>query len=285
MGNQAKVAVVVDSTAYIPEELVKQYNLHVIPLHVNWAGQSLRDNVDITPNEFYKKLVEAKEMPTTSQPSAGEFFDFYSELAKTADHIISLHISSELSGTVASAHAAAKLMEDFPIEIVDSYSTSMGLGYMALAAAQALEQGADYKEAANAARAIIPHMHVVFAVDTLEFLHRGGRIGGAQRFFGSMLSIKPLLQLENGRIEALEKVRTKRKAVQRLLEIGIERSTNASKVYAAVAHAASPAEAESLAAQVEDQLHPAALHVVELSPVIGTHTGPGALGLAWYIEP
>jgi len=285
MGNQAKVAVVVDSTAYIPAELVKQYNLHVIPLHVNWAGQSLRDNVDITPNEFYKKLVEAKEMPTTSQPSAGEFFDFYSELAETADHIISLHISSELSGTVASAHAAAKLMEDFPIEIVDSYSTSMGLGYMALAAAQALEQGADYKEAANAARAIIPHMHVVFAVDTLEFLHRGGRIGGAQRFFGSMLSIKPLLQLENGRIEALEKVRTKRKAVQRLLEIGLERSANASKVYAAVAHAASPAEAESLAAQVEDQLHPTALHVVELSPVIGTHTGPGALGLAWYIEP
>jgi len=122
-------------------------------------------------------------------------------------------------------------------------------------------------------------------VDTLEFLHRGGRIGGAQRFFGSMLSIKPLLQLDDGRIEALEKVRTKRKAVQRLLEIGAESAANAGKVYAAVAHAASHAEAESLAAQVKDQLQPAELYVVELSPVIGTHTGPGALGLAWYTEP
>ena len=285
MGNKAKVAIVVDSTAYVPEALIKQYNLHVIPLHVNWAGKSLRDNVDIKPDEFYKKLVEAKEMPTTSQPSAGEFYDFYTELAKTADQIISLHISSELSGTIASAHAAAKLMEDFPIEIVDSYSTSMGLGFMAVAAARALEQGADYQAAANVARAIIPNMNVVFAVDTLEFLHRGGRIGGAQRFFGSMLSIKPLLQLEDGRIEALEKVRTKRKAVQRLLEIGAENAAKASKVYAAVAHAASPAEAESLAAQVKDQLNPAELYVVELSPVIGTHTGPGALGLAWYTEP
>ncbi len=285
MGKNAKVAVVVDSTAYIPEEQVKQHNLHVIPLHVNWAGQSLRDNVDITPDVFYKKLVEAKEMPTTSQPSAGEFYDVYSELAKTADSIVSIHISSELSGTIASAHAAAKLMEDFPIKIVDSRSTSMGLGYMALAAAKAIEQGADYKKAAEAAEALLPRMRLVFVVDTLEYLHRGGRIGGAQRFFCSMLSIKPLLQLEDGRIEPLEKVRTKSKAVQRLLEIAVQSAQGSSAVHVSILNAAAVNEAQALATQVQNVLKPASLNFVEISPVIGTHTGPGALGLTWYTEP
>lgn len=285
MGTKAKVAVAVDSTAYIPEELIDKYNLHVIPLHVNWEGQSLRDNVDIKPDAFYRKLTQAKEMPTTSQPSAGEFFDFYSQIAETAESIVSIHISSELSGTIASAHAAAKLMEDFPIEIVDSRSTSMGLGYLALAAAQAIEQGADHKEAAAAAQAILPRMRLVFVVDTLEYLHRGGRIGGAQRLFGSMLSIKPLLQLEDGRIEPLDKVRTKSKAVQRLLEIAAQSAQNAGALHVTVLNAAAAAEAESLAAQVQDLLKPASLNLVEISPVIGTHTGPGALGLAWYTEP
>lgn len=285
MGTKAKVAVAVDSTAYIPQELIEKYNLHVIPLHVNWEGQSLRDNVDIKPDEFYRKLTQAKEMPTTSQPSAGEFVDFYSQIAETAESIVSIHISSELSGTIASAHAAAKLMENFPIEIVDSRSTSMGLGYLALAAAQAIEQGANHKEAAAAAQAILPRLRLVFVVDTLEYLHRGGRIGGAQRLFGSMLSIKPLLQLEDGRIEPLDKVRTKSKAVQRLLEIAAQSAQNAGTLHVTVLNAAAAAEAESLAAQVQDLLKPASLTLVEISPVIGTHTGPGALGLAWYTEP
>jgi DegV family protein with EDD domain len=283
--SKAKVAVVVDSTAYLPEALVQQYNLHVIPLHVNWAGQSYRDNVDIKPGAFYEKLVQAKEMPTTSQPSAGEFFDFYTEIAQQAESILSIHISSELSGTIASAHAAAKLMGDYPIEIVDSLSTSMGLGYAALVAARAIEQGADCQAAATAVRAIIPGLHVVFVVDTLEFLHRGGRIGGAQRFFGSMLSIKPLLQLEHGRIEALEKVRTKRKAVQRLLELAIESCQGAGKAHVSVLHASTLAEADALMAEVQQQINPVELNLVEVSPVIGTHTGPAAIGLAWYTEP
>lgn len=283
--SKAKVAVVVDSTAYIPEELVKQYNLHIIPLHVNWAGESLRDNVDITADEFYAKLGQAKEMPTTSQPSAGEFFDFYSEVAQTAESIVSVHISSELSGTIASAHAAAKLMEDFPIEIVDSRSTSMGLGFMALAAARAVADGADHKTAAAAARDLIPRMRLVFVVDTLEFLHRGGRIGGAQRLLGSMLSIKPLLQLDDGRIEPLEKVRTMRKATQRLLEIAQESSGPGKKLHISILNAAVAAEAEAFAGAVQDALTPDELHVVGISPVIGTHTGPGAIGAAWYTEP
>ncbi|MBE2222572.1 MAG: DegV family protein [Anaerolineae bacterium] len=282
--SKAKVAVVVDSTAYIPQALVEQHNIHVIPLLVNWSGESLRDNVDITPDDFYKRLETAKEMPSTSQPSAGEFYDLYSKVAEEAESIVSIHISSELSGTVASAHAAAALMEGFPIEIVDSKSTSMGLGFMALVAAQAVENGATTKEAAAVARDLIPDVRVVFVVDTLEFLHRGGRIGGASRLFGSMLSIKPLLELQEGKIEALEKVRTKRKAVQRLLDIVVEACAGKSKVHAAVANASSPQEAQSVADELQKRLQPTELYIVDMSPVIGTHTGPGALGIAWYAE-
>jgi DegV family protein with EDD domain len=282
--SKAKVALVVDSTAYIPQALVEQYNIHVIPLLVNWSGESLRDNVDITPDDFYERLETAKEMPSTSQPSAGEFYDLYSKVAEEADSIVSIHISSELSGTVASAHAAAGLMEDFPIEIVDSKSTSMGLGFMALAAARAIENGANAKEVADAARALLPEVRVVFVVDTLEFLHRGGRIGGASRLFGSMLSIKPLLELQEGKIEALEKVRTKRKAVQRLLDIAVDACVGKSIVHAAVANASTPQEAQSVADELQKRLHPAELYIVDMSPVIGTHTGPGALGIAWYAE-
>ncbi|MFO7682905.1 MAG: DegV family protein [Chloroflexota bacterium] len=282
--SKAKVAIVVDSTAYIPPALIDQYNMHVIPLLVNWSGESLRDNVDITPDNFYARLATAKEMPSTSQPSAGEFFDLYTKVAEEADSIVSVHISSELSGTIASAHAAAKLMGDFPIEIVDSLSTSMGLGYMALAAARAAEQGADYKAAAQAARALVPQTRVVFVVDTLEFLHRGGRIGGAQRFFGSMLSIKPILELQHGKIEALEKVRTKRKATQWLLDLAVEQCAGKSKVYAAVAHASAAQEAQSMADELQKRLDLTEMYIVEFSPVIGTHTGPASLGIAWYTE-
>ena len=282
--SKAKVAVVVDSTAYIPQALIEQYNMHVIPLLVNWSGESLRDNVDITPDAFYTRLESAKEMPSTSQPSAGEFYDLYSKVAEEAESIVSIHISSELSGTIASAHAAAQLMGDFPIEIVDSLSTSMGLGYMALAAARTVENGADYKEAAEAGRALIGNARVAFVVDTLEFLHRGGRIGGAQRMLGSMLSLKPLLELQEGKIEALDKVRTKRKAVQRLLNIMVESCEGKSVVHAAVANAASPQEAQSLADELQKRLNPAELYIVHISPVIGTHTGPGTLGIVWYTE-
>ncbi|PID86718.1 MAG: fatty acid-binding protein DegV [Chloroflexi bacterium] len=282
--SKAKAAVVVDSTAYIPEALIEKHNIHTIPLWVNWSGESLRDNVDITPDEFYRRLKSTKEMPSTSQPSAGEFFDLYSKVAEEADSIISLHISSELSGTVASAHAAAKLMEDFPIEIIDSKSTSMGLGFMALAAVRALENGATAKEAAEMVRAMLPDVRIVFMVDTLEFLHRGGRIGGAARLFGSMLSIKPLLELQDGKIEVLEKVRTKKKAMKRLLSIANEACAGKNKVFAAVAHAGAPIGAQLVADEVQKSLNPEELYIVSLSPVIGTHTGPGVVGITWYAE-
>lgn len=282
--SKAKVAIIVDSTAYLPLELVNQYNLHIIPLLVNWEGESLKDNVDISPSAFYQRLQTTKEMPTTSQPSAGEFFELFQKVAETADSILCLTISQALSGTYASAIAARNMMQGLPIEIIDSKSTVMGLGFMALAAARVVENGGDYKAAAAAARAIIDGMRVVFVVDTLEFLHRGGRIGGASRYIGSMLSIKPILHLENGKIEPLSKVRTKKKAVAHMLQIASE-ETAGKKTKMAVLHAAAPEEAEQIFARVQGQIAPDELYLSEISPVIGAHTGPGAVAIVYYSEP
>lgn len=282
--SKAKVAIVVDSTAYIPPALVAKYNINVIPQILNWEGSSLRDDVDIKPDAFYSRLATAKEMPTTSQPSAGEFHEFFSKVAETAESIVAILISKSLSGTQASAQAAAAMMEDTPIEIVDSESAAMGLGYMVLAAARAIENGADYKEAAEAARALVKGMRVLFVVDTLEFLHRGGRIGGAQRLIGSMLSIKPILHLVDGKIEPLASVRTKKKALAHLMSVAEEEMAGKSGVKAAVIHAAAADDAQKLSDQVRDALNPEEMHIVELSPVVGAHVGPKALGLIYYAD-
>lgn len=279
-----KVAIVVDSTAYISPELVEKYNLHLIPLIVNWAGKGYRDNVDIKPDEFYTRLKTAKEMPTTSQPSAGEFYELFSKLAESYDSIVAVVISSALSGTLASAQAARDMMPEFPIELVDSRSTTMGLGFMVLAAARAIESGADHIEAAEVARSIVDKMRLIFVLDTLEFLHRGGRIGGAQRFIGSMLAIKPLLHLVDGKVEPLASVRTKRKAVNHMLDVLEEDVKGKSNVRAAVLNTLAVDEAEKVAAEVKQRINPIELSIVDLSPVIGTHVGPGAVGVIYYAE-
>jgi DegV family protein with EDD domain len=282
--SKEKVAIVVDSTAFIPPDLVEKYGIHVIPQILNWEGQSYRDNVDITPEEFYTRLQTAKEMPTTSQPSAGEFHEFFSNLAESYESILAILISEPLSGTLASARAARDMMPDFPLEIVDSRSTVMGLGFMVLAAAKAVANGADYKEAAEAARALKDKMRIIFVVDTLEFLHRGGRIGGAKRFVGSMLSIKPLLHIENGKVEPLASVRTKRKAINHMLDLAAEEMASKSNVHAAVMNAVAPEEAAQVAEAVKQRINPVELFITELSPVIGTHAGPGTVGLIYYAE-
>jgi len=187
----------------------------------------------------------------------------------------------ELSGTVASALAARESLPDLPIEVVDSRSTTMGLGFVALAAGRAAAEGRGLAEVAAAARELVPRVNVLFIVETLEYLHRGGRIGGASRLLGSALRIKPLLHLNEGRIDALERVRTKRKAVERMLEVMGERVGDA-PVHAAVIHANTPEEAVDLRNGVNTYFRCQELYTAELSPVIGTHVGPGTVGVAFY---
>lgn len=277
-----KVAIVTDSTAFLPQEVLDKYPIHIIPQNLHWGEESMLDNVDISAAEFYERLRMARELPTTSQPSAGRFLSFFQDVAETAESIVAILISSELSGTIASAHAARDMMEQsFPIEIVDTRSAALGLSLIVEGMTGALDAGQDYKQIAALARKVSPHVRVVFVVDTLEYLHKGGRIGGAKRLLGSVLSIKPLLHLHEGKVEALTSVRTKRKAVERMLEGVREDSAGAAPLHMVVAHAAAPEEAQELYAQVQAQFKPARLRLSELSPVVGTHTGPGTLGVAY----
>ncbi len=274
------IAIVTDSTAYLPPDVRERLDIPVIPLNVLWGGEVLKDGVDIDPPTFYRRLQTAKVMPTTSQPSAGEFVEFFRRVAeaKGTDTIVGAYISSQLSGTIASAEAAKELLPDLRIEVIDSRSTSMGLGFQVMAAAEAARSGASVEDVIAAAAQVRERMHILFMVDTLEFLHRGGRIGGGKRFLGTALQIKPLLGLD-GVIEGIEQVRTKKKALARMLEILRERAGTSSVFRAAVVHANAQEDALALAEDVRAQLGPEELYLAEVSPVIGTHTGPGTLGI------
>ncbi len=207
----SKVAIVTDSTAYLQDDLLATYNISVVPLVVIWGTETLHDNVDIGPKEFYDRLSKAKIMPSTSQPTVKSFADVYEKLHAEGYEILALVLSAALSGTMDSATQAKAMVPDAVVKVVDSKITSIPLAYMALAAARAAKRGASLSECKKIAEEIRDHAQVFFAVDTLEFLHRGGRIGGASRFLGTALNLKPILYLKDGKIEALERVRTSKK--------------------------------------------------------------------------
>ncbi|MEJ2758648.1 MAG: DegV family protein [Anaerolineales bacterium] len=279
-----KFAVLSDSTAGLPDDLREKYAIKEIPLIVNWDDESYLDNVDITPDEFYAKLAVEKNIPTTSQPSAGAFKDVYEAIASEADGVLALLISADLSGTVASAIAAKEMVSDFPVKVVDTRLTTMALGLVALKAAEIAEEGASIEDALHALAPAIEGMKVMFVVDTLEFLHRGGRIGGAQRLLGSMLAMKPVLQLVDGKIESLESVRTKKKAIQTMLSVFEADAVGKDKIHMTVFHGVAEDDAENIRRYLEETFHPDTLIVAKLSPVIGVHTGPGTVGIAYYFE-
>jgi DegV family protein with EDD domain len=255
-------------------------------LKVIFGDQTLRDGVDVEPSRFYELLGAVSQLPTTSQPSAGDFAEVYSRLSGEADAIVSIHLSELLSGTFKSALAARELVNHVPIEVIDSRSASLGLGFVVLAAARAAGLGQDLSGVVAAARQLIPKINVIFVVDTLRYLHMGGRIGGASAMLGTALHIKPLLHLCDGEVNPLERVRSKCKATERMLEImaqRLEEDRSDGVLHAAVAHADRAEEALELKEQVLSRFQPAEFYVTELTPAIGTHVGPGTLGLGWYV--
>jgi len=279
-----KIAVVTDSTAYIPAQALGDLDIPIIPLWLIWGDERFRDGVDIDPPTFYRRLREAKTLPTTSQPSAGEFVDFFRRVAaeNDTDTIVGAYISSGLSGTVASAQAAKAQVPELDITIIDSFFTTMGLGFIVLAAARAAAAGGSLEEVVAAAEGTRDRMNVLFAVDTLEYLHRGGRIGGGKRFLGTALKIKPLLHLEDGRIEALTQVRTKRKAIAQMLDIVEERLGGRQMAEVSILDADSPEEGKAVAEQVKERFGISTVYCAMVSPAIGTHVGPGTIGISFY---
>lgn len=280
-----KVAIVTDLTAYLPEDLVSAYNISVVPLVVIWSNETLRDNVDVGHEEFYDRLSNAKVIPSTSQATIKNFADVFEKLHHEGYEILTLVISAGLSGTFDSAIQATKMVPDVKVERVDSKLTSIPLSFMALYAAQAAKRGTSLAECKKIAEQVRDNSEVFlrrfFAVDTLKFLHRGGRIGGASRFLGTALNLKPILFLQEGKIEALEKVRTSRRAHHRLIELLRSRLDGKSPVnLIGVVGAAADETMAHLFSEIKSQFNPDEIMMADPSPVIGAHTGPGTVGVA-----
>jgi DegV family protein with EDD domain len=276
-----KVAIVTDSTAYLPKELVEQYQIHVVPNVVNWGTKSYRDGVDIGATEFFERLKTDPVQPTTAVSSVGEFRDVYARAAETADTVLGVHLSAKLSGTFSAAEQARAMLPDQNIQLIDSNATAMALGFVVLAAARAVEAGGSLEEAARAAHKTIPHVGIVFTVETLEYLKRGGRVGGAAAFVGGLLDLKPILELRDGRVEPVERMRTKRKALDRVLEIIAEKTSGKQPIRLATLHAAAPQEAAALLEAAKTRLGAVETILSEVSPTVAVHTGPGTVGLAY----
>jgi len=275
------IRIVTDSTGYIPTELIRKYGIHVAPQTLIWGEETLRDGIDILPDAFYERLKTASVMPTTSQATVAEFVEVYEKAVAEGRPVLAILISSKLSGTISSAVQAKELVPAAQVEIIDSYATSMAMGYQVLAAARAAEAGKGFADVVALARQAVDKTGVVFVVDTLEFLHRGGRIGGAAKLLGTALNLKPVLELREGRLEPVEKIRTKAKAVDRMLDIVEERVKGKPNLRLAAIQAGAKDEARALLDKAVARLQPIESMVVEASPVVGTHAGPGTVGLAY----
>jgi DegV family protein with EDD domain len=274
------VAVITDSTAYLPDELVEGYGIHVVPLYVVLAGHSGREGWDIGPGDVARTLAVRGQTVSTSRPTPGDFVAAYRRaLAGGADRLVSIHLSAELSGTWDAARLAASQVGEHIVTVVDSRSAAMGTGFAVLAAARSAASGADASAVARAARETAAATRTLFVVDTLEHLRRGGRIGSAAAVLGSALAVKPVLHVQDGRVVPLEKVRTSTRALNRLVQRAVEAAGDG-PVSVAVHHLAAAEKADRLAAELRDRLPMLReLHVSELGAAIGAHVGPGAVGI------
>jgi DegV family protein with EDD domain len=281
---QNRVAIVTDSCAYIPTELVERFGIHVVPVYLIMGEQSWRDGVDIDPPAFYELLRTSRDFPKTSQPNVVDFRDLFARLAGEVEAIVAILVSGKLSGTVDSASSAAAEMPDFPIEIIDSQGVSMSQGYPVLAAARAAAEGGDLAAVSAAARSFIGKTHLYFVLGTLEYLHRGGRIGNVSRLVGSVLDLKPVLEFRDGLIEAAARVRTRRKALEKVYELVAERVSPGDRVHMSIINVAAPEEAAEFGAELIARFKPVEVLEVECSPAIGAHAGPGTVGVAFYVE-
>lgn len=278
--------IVTDSTSNIPSQLLDQLPIAVVPLHLIFNAIDIYlDGINITPQDFYTRLRSEKPDVSTSQPTPAALAQRYTQLVGEGYDILSIHISSKLSGTINSAEQAKKLLPHAKIELVDSHLTSMALGFVVLQAARSAVQGADLQECKRIAEKAAQQSSAVFIVDSLEYLHRGGRIGGASAFFGAAFNIKPILELNNGIIDAAGKVRTFNKATDYLLEILKKRvGDSTSNLQLSALHADSYENASQLLARAWTMFGKTNTNIIaDVSPVIGAHVGPGTIGIAYSI--
>lgn len=275
------VKIVTDSTCDLSKQQVEQYGLSAVAkLYVLFGKKTYQDGVTIDNQQFYTMLKTNPNFPSTSQPSVGDFAHIYQALK--GESIISIHVSRNLSGTIASAEAARDMVGG-DITIIDSRNVNAGLSLQVIRAVAMAQQGASASEIKTEIESLVPRTRLVFALETLENLRRGGRIGAVQAFLGSMLQFKPIIAVKDGRLEPVERVRTMTKAVTRLKEIAVQDLGNGTEHQVAFMHASAPSAADDLMVACSQQLKLKEPVVIEVGPVVATHSGPGAVGLAYIV--
>lgn len=272
------VKVVTDSCSDIPHQIAQALGITIVPLNVRFGDEIYQDGVDIGADEFYARLIKEPILPKTMAPSPGAFADTYNRLATETDEVISLHISKKLSATYDSALLGKEqLKRTCRVEVIDSRMASMGIGLLAITAARAALSGADLDQIVALLHEAIPRTHYFGLVESLEYLHRGGRLGRGRAFLGSILNVKPLLQVKDGEVHPLERVRTYHKALVRISELA-NRFTDVEEL--AVSHATTPDEAEALSKQLASLAPEGHMYKARIGSIIGTYLGPGALSVA-----
>lgn len=275
-----KTAVVTDSTAYIPKEIRDEFNIHMIPLNVIFGTEVYQEEVDITAIEFFQ-LVKEKELPTTSQPPVGQFVELFEQLSKDYDAVVSIHLSSGISGTFAGSVTASTMVENLKVYPFDSEVSCLPQGLYALEAAKMALKGDDADKIMLRLEELKKSARAYFMADDLSHLQRGGRLSSAQAIIGSLLQVKPLLHFENKVIVPFEKIRTRKKAMKRIADLLGEDAASGQGYQAAIIHANREEEALEWKSELEAQYPNVEFSLSYFGPVIGTHLGEGAMGLGW----
>jgi DegV family protein with EDD domain len=274
LSSKRTFAVVTDSTADLPDDWRRRFDIEVVPLKVLFGNETFRDRVDITDDEFFRRLATSSKLPTTSAPSPGEFAEVYRMLARNYEGCISIHLGAQLSATAEAARVGAESIEGFPVNVIDSETVTMPIAFLCRVAAES----ASLAEATAAVQVRVPKCRVLALLDTLRYIEMGGRVSRAQAMIGTMLDLKPLLLVADREIKPVDRVRTRSRAIPRMIEyfrneLPVER--------VAVMHAQAPEEAETIAAGLRKELPGQEITIGQIGCVLGTHTGPRALGLVY----
>ena len=277
----AKVIILTDSSAYLPKEIVADYPIEVLPMTLIFEGEEYRDGVDILPDEFYLRLSKSESLPKTSQVTVGQYQEMFQKLLDEGYEILNLGISKGISSSYDSAIIALRSFEDKPVEVLDTMLVSMALGFQVLAAARAAKEGASLAECKKVAEDAYSKIGVYFTVDTLKFLAAGGRINSAKRLVGTALNIKPILQIRDGKIELVESVRSRKKAIKRMVSL-VEKEIDGRKpLHISVFHSLEHEAAQSLLTELKESMRADEAILSHISPVVGAHVGPGAISIAY----
>ncbi|MFB4165206.1 DegV family protein [Alteribacillus sp. JSM 102045] len=277
----ANIAIVTDSTAYLPPDVTANENITIVPLSVVFGNEAYEEEVELSTVEFYNKLKQSEDLPTTSQPALGKFVETYERLAQNHEAIITIHLASGISGTYQTALTAGEQVEGVEVYGFDSEISCMPQGYFVIEAARMARDGETVDTILDRLKEMKKSMDAYFVVDNLNHLHRGGRLNGAQALIGSLLQIKPILTFENQQIVPFEKVRTEKKALNRVFELFDEAAKNDTPIRATVIHANRRDKAEEIQQKLSEKYPNAVVDISCFGPVIGTHLGEGSLGVGW----